>query len=326
MFIPKANLFVGKEKSLDALDETTGSENTSWVDSSRCDSSRLHRGAVCGEQVLREVTDLCLMPAPIPLSLHPRLALSAPAHVIHLRQAQRYLVKASINGQSTALLIDSGSTKATLPSANAKKMGLMGLVRGYRLREVKVALLRPVTVVLDGAVEAVVEFSVMPEDFGCFHIGLLPNTILTEFGCYYQFHPNGDASLNFRRLRTPGLKHGETLYHTVYFLQCVDQARGATKNVLVDSGAIHNFAGPELMAGAHRLNVKLFQTAGQQLCLEQVRLKPLGPIHMIAGTIFMTQYRAIVDFGTLQAFFYLGGRYYVVPVVESGPSYPSISN
>ena len=45
-------------------------------------------------------------------------------------------------------------------------------------------------------------------------------------------------------------------------------------------------------------------------------MKPLGPIHMVCGTIFMTQYQAIVDFGTLRAFFCLGGQYYVVPIVE----------
>lgn len=38
---------------------------------------------------------------------------------------------------------------------------------------------------------------------------------------------------------------------------------------------------------------------------------------MIAGTNFMSQYRAIVDFGALQAFFCLGEVYYVVPLVGS---------
>ena len=107
--------------------------------------------------------------------------------------------------------------------------------------------------VLDGAVEVVVEFSMDRETY----YNLLPKTILTEFGCFYHFHPNGDASLYFRRMRTPGLKHGETMCTTRHLLQCVDP-RGATKNLLVDSGAIHNFAGPELMAGAYRLKVKLF--------------------------------------------------------------------
>ena len=174
------------------------------------------------------MTDLWLMPAPIPLSSHLPFALDVPAHVIHLRKAQMHYVEASINGQTTALLVDSGCTRACLSWATAKRMGLMELVREYRREgincvdgyiEMKVQLLRPVTVVLDGAVEAVVEFTVMPEDSDTRDVlDLLPITILTEFGCYYQFHPNGDASLCFRRKQTPGLIHGVPGCHKQYFL------------------------------------------------------------------------------------------------------------
>ena len=93
--------------------------------------------------------------------------------------------------------------------------------------------------------------------------------------------------------------------------------RGATKYILVDSGAKYNYAGPELMDGAYLLNLKLFQAGNHNLILK-VREKPIGRIaHMIAGTNFMSQYRAIVDFGALQAFFCLGEVYYVVPLVGS---------
>ena len=73
------------------------------------------------------------------------------------------------------------------------------------------------------------------------------------------------------------------------------------------------------MAGADLANIKLFQASDHHLYMDQVQFKPLGPIHMLFGTIFMTNYRAIVDFGKLRAFFRLGGQYYVVPIAPSVP-------
>ena len=138
-------------------------------------------------------------------------------------------------------------------------------------------------------------FSVLPNNsyFGYMGDGLLPNTILTAFGCYYQFQPDGDASLTFRWARVPGVQHGENMRPCVFYLHCREDLTGHIKTVLVDTGAINNHAGPEVMAGANVANVTLFQTSNHQLCLEQVRQKPLGQeIHMIAGTKFMSKYVA----------------------------------
>ena len=118
----------------------------------------------------------------------------------------------SINGQTTKMLIDSGSTEACLSWATARKLGLLERVRDFHnevvqfmdgMKNIRIGVLPPMTVVLDGVVEAVVRFSVMPEDFAA---SLLPNTILAAFGCYYQFKPNGDASLSFRRTWPPGVQ------------------------------------------------------------------------------------------------------------------------
>ena len=141
-------------------------------------------------------------------------------------------------------------------------------------------------VVLDGVVEVFVEFLVVPDYHlpSCF--GLLPNTILTAFGCYYQFRPNGDASLSFRRKWVPEEKT-VGLDPRLYFLTCKDPT-GATKNVLVDTGSHDNWANVEIVAGADLAHVTLFQTPNHQLCLEVQHM--VSELPAVAGYIFMAKY------------------------------------